>query len=185
MKSLILASTSPRRRELIKKLKIPFKAADSGYQEKKHKHLKPKDLVLLLALGKARAVAKQYPNSVIVGADTVVEYRGQVLGKAKNKAHARRMLQMLNGKANYVITGMVVIKGRRIIKHRDVVKVVFKKYSNAVIEDYIKTGEYADKAGAYGIQGAGKMLIKKVEGDKEVVLGLSIKSLRKILKNLK
>src|SRR5579864_8811545 len=108
-RQIILASTSPRRRDLFRHLGLPFKVAASGYHEVHHKHLKPEQLVKFLAEGKALAVAKKYRRAIVISADTIVVYKGKVFGKPKNKNEARAMLKELSGSVHYVCTAVTVI----------------------------------------------------------------------------
>jgi len=112
-RQIILASVSPRRRELLKLLKIKFRAVDSGYEEIMHDHLPHRQLVKFLALGKAKAAAKKYPDSIIIAADTVVSFRGKAVGKPKNKESAFKMLKSFRGKPQDVITAAVVMDAAR------------------------------------------------------------------------
>jgi len=186
MRQIILASTSPRRIELMKKLRVKFEIFDSRYREVKHKRLTPGKLVALMAKGKARKAALKYPRAIIVAADTVVEFKGKVLGKPKNNIDAFRILKMLSGKVNYILTGLAVYNGASGKMFISVTKnkIVFKKYSDEVINKYIKTGEPKDKAGAYAIQGLGGKLVKKIVGDRNSAIGLPVKEVKKILKKL-
>src|SRR3989344_4169427 len=108
-KQIILASISPRRRELMKLLKIKFKAVDSGYKEIVRKDLTHAELVKFLALGKAKAAAKKYPNAIIIAADTIISFKGKVVGKPKDKAQAYKILKSLSGTKHEVVTGAVVM----------------------------------------------------------------------------
>jgi septum formation protein len=173
-RQIILASTSPRRLELFKLLGIKFKAADSGYEEIVDPKLNHKDLVKFLAVGKAEAAAKKYPKAVVVAADTMVSFRGKIIGKPKNKAGAEKMLKSFSGKAQEVITGVAVLDAqtKQVVVAADKIKVYFKKLSERDISAYIKTREPFDKAGAYGPQGLGFNLIDRIEGDFTNILGL-------------
>src|SRR3989344_6149526 len=186
MRKIILASISPRRKFLMKKLGLKFKVAESGYREHHHKHLSPKTLVKFLALGKARKAALKYSNAIIIAADTLVEFRGMVLGKPKNRKDAKRTLLMLSGKTNYVLTSMAVIDASRnkIFSVVGKTKIVFKKLSKKIIDDYIKTGEPMDRAGAYALDASGIKFAQKVIGDMDSAIGLPVRDLRKILRKL-
>src|SRR3989344_3836015 len=120
-RQIILASTSPRRREIMKLLKIKFKAVDSGYEEVLHGHLPHHELVKFLALGKAKAAAKKYPKAIIIAADTLVSFKGKVLGKPKNKREAVKMLSELSGTSHTVFSGMAVMdaQAKKIISGHD------------------------------------------------------------------
>ncbi len=186
MKQIILASTSPRRRQLIKLLGIPFKVVASNYHEVHHKHFTPKQLVGFLAEGKAAATAKKYPNSIIVGADTIVVHKGKIFGKPKDKEDARKMLSKFSGQAQDVLTGVCVIN---LSAHKKVTKVVksklyFRKLNKQAIENLLSAGNFLDKAGAYAVQDHGAGLIRKVSGDYTNVVGLPLEALGKMLKKI-
>ena len=170
----------------MRKAGLKFKVVPSNYQEKKHRHLTPVQLVKMMAYGKARAVAKNYPNDIVIGADTVVEFKGEIMGKPRHKKDARRMLTALRGKINYVVTGVSVIhlSKKKFAHFVSRVKIVCKNYSVHVVEKYVKSGEPLDKAGAYAPEGFGKKLIKKIIGDKSAALGLPVGELKKVLKRL-
>jgi septum formation protein len=173
-RQIILASTSPRRLELFKLLNIEFKVVDSGYEEIVKNNLSHTELVKFLALGKAEAAAKKYPRALIVAADTMVSFRGEIIGKPKDKAEAIAMLKSFSGKVQILVTGVVVMdaaSGKKVIT---VVtsKIYFKKLSERDILDYVRRANPYDKAGGYNLQGLGLNLIKKVEGDFTNNLGL-------------
>ena len=163
-----------------------FISVESGYREYHHKHLKPEALVKFLALGKARKAALKYSNAIIIAADTLVEFRGMVLGKPKNRKDAKRTLLMLSGKTNYVLTSMAVIDASRnkIFSVVGKTKIVFKKLSKKIIDDYIKTGEPMDRAGAYALDASGIKLAQEVIGDMDSAIGLPLRDLKKILKKI-
>jgi len=155
-------------------LGIEFKAADSGYEEIVDYNLSHRDLVVFLAFGKARSAAKKYPNAIIVSADTMVSFRGKVIGKPKNKAEAAAMLKSFSGKSQDVITGVAVLdaQSKQVVTAVDKFTVHFKKLSAKDIADYIKKGNPYDKAGGYNLQGPGLNIIRKLEGDFSCALGL-------------
>lgn len=173
-RQIILASTSPRRRELFKILHIPFKAVDSGYEEVEDPRLTPEQLVRFLAEGKARAAGERYPQAVIVAADTMVVFGGKALGKPKSKAQADRMLASFSGKSQQVITGAVVYDASKNRMKSTVVssKVYFRNLTNQAILDYIETAEPFDKAGGYGPIAHGFNLLEKMKGDFTNIFGL-------------
>jgi septum formation protein len=186
MRQIILASTSPRRKALLKKSGIKFRPVNPGYLEHHHKYLKPKELVVFLAIGKAKAAAKKYPKALIIAADTVVEFHHELLGKPKNKKDAERILGLLKGKLNRVITGYAVLDaaGHRLISGYQITKVYFKNYNNQLVRRYIASGQPLDKAGAYAIQDMGGSLVKKVVGDRDSAVGLPVKKIKSALKIL-
>ena len=167
MKTIILASGSPRRKELLEKIGLKFKVVKGDYQEDMDSHKTPEDLVTFLSFEKARAVAKTHKNSLVIGADTIVVCNGKVLGKPKNQEDAKGMLKTLSGKMHSVITGFTVIDTdtNKTISKSVETKVYFKKLDPEEIDAYVKTGEPMDKAGAYAIQGVGSAFIEKIEGD--------------------
>ena len=184
MKQIILASTSPRRKELLKKIGIKFKAVNNGYEEDLTLPKKPKDLVKFLSFGKAKSVSEKYKNSLIISGDTIVVYNNKVLGKPKTKKQAKEFLQMLSGKTHSVITACTVMdteSGKEITWDTET-KISMKNLSNCQIDKYISTGEPMDKAGAYAIQGLGAVFITKICGDYFATVGLPICKLVEELK---
>jgi len=184
MKKIILASGSPRRREILEKTGLTFVVRESAYEEDMTLPLTPVELVKHLAAGKARAVVADEPDALIIAADTFIVFGDNVLGKPKTEERAREMLKMLSGKENQVVTGVAIIDtatGLEVVFH-DIAKVFIKELSEATIEAYIKTGDPLDKAGAYAIQGIGAVLIEKIEGDFFAVMGLPISRLADELK---
>ncbi len=184
MKRIILASTSPRRKEILAKVGLKFEAVDSGYEEDMTLAKKPVDLVKYLSLGKAQAVAKKYENSLIVAADTIVVYDDIVLGKPTSKEQAKDHLNMLSGKDNSVITAFTIIDtdSNKIVTQAVETVISMKKLSEEEIDWYIGTGEPMDKAGAYAIQGLGSMFITGISGDYFSTVGLPIYQLVQELK---
>jgi len=175
-RQIILASISPRRRELMKLLKIKFKAVDPEFDEKIDPKLSHTDLVKFLALGKADAAAKKYPGAVIIAADTMVSFKGKVIGKPKNAKDAFKMLKAFSGKPHLVHSGVAVLdaKSKKLIIGHDTTKVYFKKLSHQDINKHIASGQAMDKAGGYGPLGSGLNLIRKIEGDGTTQFGLPL-----------
>ncbi|MFA4880144.1 MAG: Maf family protein [Candidatus Doudnabacteria bacterium] len=184
MRKIILASNSPRRRELLEKIGLKFEAEDSGYTEKINPELEPKKLVKFLSLKKAKAAAKKHPNAIIIAADTLVVYQDKILGKPKTLKHAHRMLQLLNNKKHSVFTGFTILdtKNKKTVSKVVETKVYFRNLSKKEIENYIQSEKPLDKAGAYAIQNLGELLIKKIEGDYSNVVGLPMSELAQSLK---
>lgn len=179
MKKIILASTSPRRKEILEILGIPFEVMASSYDEDMTLRLEPAELVKHLSEGKAKDVAAKHSEGIIIGADTVVVFEGEIIGKPKDVEDARRMLADFNGKELAVITGFTVIdvEKRKTLSRSVKTKVFFRKLLNEDIERYLVSGEAMDKAGAFGIQGLGTLLIEKIEGDYYDVVGLPLSAL--------
>ena len=174
MKHIILASASPRRKEILELADLKFDVMPSDAQEITTKTA-PNEVVMELASIKAKDIYKKSEKqSMIVGADTVVAYRGQILGKPTDKADAKRMLTMLSGQTHEVYTGVCVIEDGKTKTFYEETKVTFYEISDEQINHYIKTGEPMDKAGSYGIQGKAAVFIKGIEGDYYNVVGFPI-----------
>lgn len=185
MRKIILASTSARRKALMKKLGFPFKAVKSNFKEVVDSSVEPEVLAKRLSCGKALSVAKKFKDSIIIGADTFVVWKKELMGKARNNSEAKRMLLKLSGTSHLVVTGFTVIdtKINKIISYSEKSTVYFKKLTRWEIDNYIKTREPIGKAGAYAIQGRGRKFIEKYEGDYENIVGLPIKKLAEVLRH--
>jgi septum formation protein len=179
---IILASKSPRRKELLKGIGLEFSVCESKFEEK-DTHLTPEELARHNARGKAMDVAKHSKNALIIGVDTVVAYENHIIGKPKSKEDAKRILKILSGTTHRVISSIFVINTNTKIKMCEIetTKVKMAHLSEKEIDRYIKTGEGDDKAGGFAIQGLGALFIEKIEGDYFNVVGLPIFCLRKIL----
>ena len=174
MKHIILASASPRRKEILELADLKFDVMPSDAQEITTKTA-PNEVVMELASIKAKDIYKKSEKqSMIVGADTVVAYQGQILGKPTDEADAKRMLTMLSGQTHEVYTGVCVIEDGKTKTFYEETKVTFYEISEDEIERYIETGEPMDKAGSYGIQGKAAVFIKGIEGDYYNVVGFPI-----------
>ena len=174
MKHIILASASPRRKEILELADLEFDVMPSDAQEITTKTA-PNEVVMELASIKAKDIYKKSEKqSMIVGADTVVAYQGQILGKPTDEADAKRMLTMLSGQTHEVYTGVCVIEDGKTKTFYEETKVTFYEISDEQIDYYIKTGEPMDKAGSYGIQGKAAVFIKGIEGDYYNVEGFPI-----------
>ncbi len=188
MKKIILASTSPRRKQLLEQIGIKFDTEPSSYEEDMTLDMHPIDLAKYLSLGKAEAVAARHKdeNVVVIGSDTFISYKDKVLGKPHTKEKAKDMLNMLSGQIHQVITGYSLIncKNGEIISEAEVIEVYFKKLSEKEIDEYIATGEPLDRAGAYAIQEKGALLVSKINGDYFALVGLPIGPVVDALKKL-
>lgn len=174
MKHIILASASPRRKEILELADLKFDIMPSDAQEITTKTV-PNEVVMELASIKAKDIyEKSEKQSMVVGADTVVAYQGQILGKPADKADAKRMLTMLSGQTHEVYTGVCVIEDGKTKTFYEETKVTFYEISDEQIDHYINTGEPMDKAGSYGIQGKAAVFIKGIEGDYYNVVGFPI-----------
>lgn len=181
---LILASKSPRRKELLKQIGIPFVVVVSDAEEVSGNSWTPAALVVENAKRKARAVAEKYPDSPVLGADTVVSSEGKIFGKPKDKDEARKMLTALSGKMHEVTTGLALINRNEIRTTSVTTKVFFDTMTKADIDAYIATDESMDKAGAYAIQGKAARFIEKIEGSYSNVVGLPLNALIQLGKGL-
>jgi septum formation protein len=183
---IILASSSPRRKELLEKIGIRFKVDPSDYPEDLNSDLSPEDLAKSLSSGKALNVAKKYPDAIIIAADTFGVLKGKILGKPHTADEAEAMLRSMSGKSHRVITGLTVIDSasQKSITSTVETRVYIKKLSSEEISNYVKTGEPLDKAGAYAIQGLGSIIVEKIVGDYYNVVGLPLNTLVKSLKDL-
>ncbi|HEY9576733.1 MAG TPA: Maf family protein [Pseudobacillus sp.] len=184
MTQLILASGSPRRKELLEQIGLTFTVEVSHADETISPGMSPEKAVMHLASVKAAAVAKNHKDSFIIGADTVVTLDGEILGKPKDRQEAKKMLQRLSGRTHAVCTGVAVRHGENECLFYEKTNVTFWELTEEEINGYLDTGEPFDKAGAYGIQGAGAILVKKIDGDYFSVVGLPISSLYRQLKRI-
>ncbi len=173
---LILASQSPRRRYLLKQAGLTFAVIPSTFDEDSVLLANPADYVKTLAEAKADAVARQYPDSWVIGADTIVTIGHAILGKPGDPREARQMLERLSGQTHFVYTGYAVICNNKHTRISDAIKtdVQFKDLTKDEIDWYIQTGEPFDKAGAYAIQGMGTFLVRRIHGSYTNVVGLPV-----------
>ncbi|WP_069997964.1 Maf family protein [Cellulosilyticum sp. I15G10I2] len=183
MANVLLASSSPRRQELMQLLDIAFEIVVKPIEEKIEEDLSPAENVKYLAFKKAAAVAQDYPEALVIGCDTVVVLNDRIIGKPKNPEDAKRILKALSGKAHYVCTGVAIIniKEKLEICFCETTNVKMKDLTTDEIDDYIATDEPLDKAGAYGIQGKGAIYIEQISGDYYNVVGLPLNRLYKEL----
>ena len=183
---IILASQSPRRRELLERMGLAgFRVVSPDVDEHMEEDLPPAQLVCRLSQRKARAVREQVGNEgLIIAADTVVAMDGAVLGKPADELAAFKMLSTLSGVRHQVYTGLTVLRGGEEHTEYEVTDVSFRELTQGEIEDYIRTGEPMDKAGAYGIQGYGALFISGIQGDYYNVMGLPVCRLGQLLETL-
>jgi septum formation protein len=172
---LILASGSPRRRQLLSGAGLSFELAESGVEERRQPQERAREYAQRMAQAKALAVARRHHDSIVLGADTVVECEAEILEKPVDAADAQRMLTMLAGRGHRVITAFAVAHGSHLIETEAVEsEVFFRPLSETEIRDYIASGEPFDKAGGYGIQGIGGGFICRVDGPRDNVMGLPV-----------
>jgi septum formation protein len=184
VKNLILASQSPGRKQVLDDANIIYKVVVSNYVENMSVKLKPKDLAIYLSSGKAREVASRVSNSLVIGADSFVVFRGKILGKPHTEEKAVEVLNSLNGKSHDFITGFTIIDSDTNEHYSDsvVTKVYFKNLSHKAILNYIRSDNVLEKAGGYSIQGSGYKLVDKIVGDANNLSGMPLSRVVEVLK---
>jgi septum formation protein len=185
-RKLILASSSPRRAQILKKENIEFKVVPPKDIQEKDISSDPVEHVLELSRRKAKSVIKKVKEGLILGADTIVVLDGEILGKPIDEKDAQRILKKLSGKTHRVYTGLTLMNrsNGKILSGYDCTEVRFNKLEEKEIMNYIETGEPMDKAGAYGIQGMGSFLVDHIKGNLDNVIGLPMKKFEGILKKI-
>ena len=180
---ILLASTSPRRRELLKLLGLEFRIVPPTCEETLSPHLSPSEQTRQFARNKAQSVANEHPEDLVLGSDTVIEIEGKLLGKPENMQEAETMLRHLRGRCHQVHTGVAIIQQAThvSIDFVDTAQVWIKSFDEHTLKSYLATEESLGKAGAYSIQGKGAQLIEKIEGDYPTIVGLSLWRTAKVL----
>ncbi|KPK03154.1 MAG: septum formation inhibitor Maf [Gemmatimonadota bacterium] len=179
---ITLASSSPRRRHLLDMLGIAHEVIPADVDERPRAGEEPEAMAVRLASEKARSVWERYPARPVLAADTVVVIDGEILGKPRDAADARRMLATLSGRDHLVMTAVALAEpAGEILQQCDVTRVWFRSLTPEVIEAYVATGEPLDKAGSYGVQGMGALLVERVEGDFFGVMGLPLRLVADLL----
>lgn len=181
---IILASGSPRRRELMNYITNNFKVLVSNVDETIPETIDTYKIAEYLAVKKADAVAFEHVDDIVIGCDTVVIQNGKIMGKPKSNDDAHNMLNLLSNSSHDVITGCAIIFKRKVYAFSEKTSVHFYNLSNDEIDKYIATGEPMDKAGSYGIQGKGALFIKRIEGDYYNVVGLPVAALSRKLREI-
>ena len=182
---LILASTSPRRREILALLGLPFEVIPPSFDELALPNRPVEDEVLAFALGKAESVARDNPESIVIGSDTMILLNTKKIGKPGGIADAKQILSALSGKTHRILTSVAIFdglggSGLRIVND---VSVLMRDYSDKEIEHYLSCSESLDKAGAYSIQGEGRALIESIHGDYLTAVGLPLKPIADYLRS--
>lgn len=183
MKRIILASSSPRRKDLLIQIGLRFDVEPSNCPEGHSHSDEPHEITRSLSLQKARQVARKHKDALVIGADTVVEVHGRILGKPAAEDEAIQMLKKLSGRAHRVITGFTVLdtESARAVTDSVETKVYMKHLDEDEIAAYVRSGEPLGKAGGYAIQGLGSIIIERIEGDYHNVVGLPVGALAKTL----
>ncbi|HLL72557.1 MAG TPA: Maf family protein [Pyrinomonadaceae bacterium] len=182
LEHLVLASSSPRRAEILRAVGWPFEAEAAGTDERRREGEDVIEYVERLACEKAEAIAERRLFGLVLGADTVVAVGGQILGKPEDDADARRMLGLLSGKWHDVLTGVALVRAetKEVLVAHEQTRVRFAEMTDAEIDWYVSTGETADKAGAYAVQGRASLFIEEIEGDYWNVVGLPVRLVYKL-----
>ena len=182
---IILASGSPRRRELLRLITEEYEVLPADVEETIPAELPLREAPEYLACLKAGAVAAAHPGALVIGSDTGVFIDGLMLGKPHSREEGREMLGRLSGRAHQVITGVCLRKGERVVRFSEVTEVRFLPLSDEEIERYLDTGEPFDKAGGYGIQGKGALLVEGLEGDYYNVMGFPVAPIARALEKFR
>ncbi len=190
MKRIILASTSPRRKDALDELNIPYLSVMIDLDESKEiegLEMNPEEVALYLSHRKAKFVANGFPDEFVLGMDTIVVLDNEIIGKPKDDRDAVRILAKLNGRWHTVMTGVTLINQEKEYEDKELTKteVKFARYCIEFIEEYVSKGESSDKAGAYAIQGEGKRLVEDIKGDYSNVVGFPKKTVMEMLRKAK
>lgn len=182
---IVLASASPRRQQLLEQIGLSFRVVVTDVQENNQMRIRPEELATLHARDKALAAAAIVSeNDIVIGADTIVVLEGRVFGKPVDQEEARSMLASLSGKVHEVISGVAIVKGQQIFTDFNVTEVRMRTLSAEEIKRYVDSGEPMDKAGAYGIQGLGALLVEGINGCYNNVVGLPLTTLTKLMQRV-
>ncbi len=179
---IILASASPRRKELLKQVVENFEIIPAVGEERADKSAPPEQIVCALAKHKCGEVFEKYPDCVVIGCDTIVYFKGKVLGKPKSKAEAEQTLKELSGNVHSVYTGVCVRTAEKCLTEYERTEVTFNRLSDEFIKNYVDGGSPMDKAGCYGIQDEG--VVKSYDGSYTNVVGLPVELVEKMLKEV-
>lgn len=181
---IILASGSPRRREILSNMGFQVEVVPSAEEKPSSEKLSPEDTVQFLAVEKGSEAKEKYPDEIVVSADTVVEIDGQILGKPRDREDAKRMLTLLSGRVHRVLSGYAIFYKGKSLSRVVSTEVEFYKLTDKEIDWYLNSKEPYDKAGAYGIQGLGAYLVRKIEGDYLNVVGFPLSDFCHTLKRI-
>jgi len=184
MKKIVLASASPRRKELLERIGLKFEVEPSNHEENVNPGLEPHELAKSLSLEKAKLVVENHRDALVIAADTFIVLDGEILGKPITEDEARRMLETISGKQHSVITGFTIIDtaSGKVLSRSEETKVFIRELTSKEIDSYVRSKEPLDKAGAYAIQGLGSVIVKKIEGDYFNVIGLPLSVVTESLK---
>lgn len=174
--TLVLASTSPRRYQILSLLNLPFLMVSPDVAEVTSDGLSPAQETLSHARSKAAALASRFPEAVLIGSDTLIGLDGAKIGKPRDRDDARDILRRLRGRAHEVVTAVALVQGSRAFEAVETARVCMRAFSDRELEAYLATGDSLDKAGAYSVQGLGRSLIDGLDGDYLAVMGLPLRA---------
>lgn len=180
MNKVILASTSPRRKELLEREGIDFIVDASSIDETMDETLPIKERLCQLAKEKAEPIHHKYPQDIVIGADTIVYFQDCIIGKAKNREDAYQTLMMLSNQKHIVYTAVAIYNGNSLHTFCEKTEVYFKDISS-MIDEYLDSGEWMGKAGSYGIQGKASVFVERIVGDRDTVIGLPVMRIKEFL----
>ncbi len=180
---MVLASRSPRRRELMARLAAEFEVFSPDVDESGIVENDPVEFAVKAATLKAEAAAERHPDALVVGADTVVEVEGRLLGKPRSREDARDMLHLLSGRVHRVVTGVALYKKDedRLLTGYEISRVKFRELSPEAVEAYLDRDDYDDKAGSYAVQDVGDAFVERLEGDYHNVVGFPLRRVRRMI----
>lgn len=176
-REIILASTSPRRKEILSLLGLPFRTVSPDFEEVLSEKRSIVEEVTAFAEGKARSVIKDFPESIVIGSDTLIECQGEKIGKPRDAEDAKRILRRLSGRIHRIWTAVSLIDPRQPLTKTSIetIQVMMRPMGETEVDHYVATGEPLDKAGAYSLQGEGRRFIERLEGDYLSAVGLPLK----------
>ena len=182
--TLVLASTSPRRYHILSLLNLPFLMVSPGVPEVALTGRSPEQETLSHAQSKAASLAAQFPEAILIGSDTLISLDGAGIGKPKDVDDARDILRRLRGRVHKVVTAVAMVQGKRAVETVETARVRMREFSDQELEAYLATGDSLDKAGAYSVQGLGRSLIERLDGDYLAVMGLPLRAVAVGLREL-
>lgn len=174
--TIVLASTSPRRYQILSLLKVPFLMVSPDGSEVVAEGRSPAEEALFQARRKAASVAARFPEAVLIGSDTLISLNGAKIGKPRDVNDARDVLRRLRGRTHEVVTAVAMVKGDRVFETVETAQVRLREFSDQELEAYLATGDSLDKAGAYSVQGLGRSLIAGLDGDYSAIVGLPLRT---------
>ena len=182
--TIVLASTSPRRYQILSLLRLPFLMVPPDGSEVATTERSPAEEALFQARRKAASLAVRFPEAVRIGSDTLISFEGDKIGKPRDSADARAILRRLRGRTHEVVTAVAVVQGERAFETVETARVRMREFGDEELDAYLATGDSLDKAGAYSVQGLGRSLIGGVDGDYLAVVGLPLRAVAAGLKRL-